>query len=869
MKKYILFLIAVFSVVIAATGFRQKNQTEKFYYAFNEKKTLTQHPTKLIVRFSGKYPIDSARQNISRIASTSVQKWLRDSLTVIIDAKETGIQTDLLNAFSINNDVVSVNPIYTIDKGAELGITNEFVAQFLNNVSQETIDSLNNVYNVTVIKKSFYYLLRVPEKSNTLQIANTYYETGFTKFSHPNFILHVEPFHIPNDTYFNEQWNFYNTGQTINDGHVGTPGADIKATQAWDITKGSSSITIAVLDEGVTSNHPDLPNSRQVRLNGSNFADGNVNDPSPNGTTDNHGNACAGVIAATQDNNEGITGLAPNCKILPVKIFNGDETGIANNLLADAITFAYTNGADIISNSWGFPGVTDPNAIPVIVTAIQNATTQGRYMNGIHYGCVVVFAAGNTAIHSAAINGVVEFPANVNVSGVLTVGASDRNDEQADYSPTSDPNSNQNQLIDVVAPSHRAYPPAVYLAQGIIGGIAGETFEVWSIDMPSIPLGYNEWPNVAPYNLENTPGEELPNTGTNFEAYTGRFGGTSAACPQVAGLAALILSVNPNLTQQQVYNIITSTADKVGGYTYNNGFSNEMGYGRINACSALIQTQALSDIINISGDAIVCSTSGLYTINNLPNGASVTWSASPTYTVTINSPNSPQTTITKIANGTITLTAAISNVCGNSIVYITKQVQVGLNTPSFVVNALNYCQGTHFTAIATSNNPGQPISSYNWFLDGSPQSYTGFKLTGTFPSDNNYMELSVSTTNCGTSDIYYVPDLNCNGGFDFIIAPNPASNTVTITTANTGTTDTTTNMASRNSIVSKTTTPAVKAIIKQVKIVDVGGRLMKQMDYSTAQQQVIIDVSALKPGIYFVSISDGKNILYKKMVIQR
>jgi len=273
--------------------------------------------------------------------------------------------------------------------------------------------------------------------------------------------------------------------------------------------------------------------------------------------------------------------------------------------------------------------------------------------------------------------------------------------------------------------------------------------------------------------------------------------------------------------------------------------------------------------LSISGDNIVCTTSGNYTIPNLPAGVTVTWTASPTYTVTINSPNSLQTTLTKIANGTITLTAAIGNICGNNTVYINKQVQVGLNTPSFVVNALNYCQGTHFTAIATSNNPGQSISSYNWFVDGSPQSYTGYKLTGTFPSDNNYMELSVSTTNCGTSDIYYVPDLNCSGGYDFIVAPNPASNTVTITTTNTGTTDTTTTLASRNSMVSKTTVAVSQPLIKQVKIVDVGGRLMKQMDYSTPQQQVIIDVTTLNPGIYFVSISGGKSISSKKLLIQR
>jgi len=268
--------------------------------------------------------------------------------------------------------------------------------------------------------------------------------------------------------------------------------------------------------------------------------------------------------------------------------------------------------------------------------------------------------------------------------------------------------------------------------------------------------------------------------------------------------------------------------------------------------------------MSILGATPICTTN-TFTVINQPTGvSSITWSTDNPNIATINSSG----VATRVSNGTATIYAIVDGTGGCST-QLSDPVQVGLNTPSFVVNALDYCQGSHFSALATSNNPGQTISSYNWFLDGSPQSYTGFKLTGTFPSNNNYIELSVSSANCGTSDIYYVPDLNCSGGYDFIVAPNPASNTVTITTTNTGKTDTTTNTASRNSVVSKTTVPAAKAIIRQVKIVDVGGRLMKQMDYSTPQQQVIIDVTTLNPGIYFVSISGGKSISSKKLLIQR
>lgn len=857
MKRIIFTFLTALLVIIGIASFKQKQYGE-FYYTFSEKKTLTPVATKLIVRFAQKLPLDSLKTVLTNLSASSTQKWLSDDRTVVINAPSSTVKNDLLNDFSKSQNVVSVHPIYTIDQGAEVGITDELTVQFLNNISQSTIDSLNTAYHVTIIKKGFDYLLRVSPHSDALKIANIYYETGFTKFSCPNFIVWPELYqqHIPNDTYFNEQWNFHNTGQVINDGHTGTPGADIKGPEAWHVTEGSNSIIVAVLDEGVTSNHPDLPNTRQVRLNGSNFADGDPNDPSPNGTIDNHGNACAGLVAATQDNNQGITGICPNCEIMPIKIFNANESGISAESIADAITFAYTNGADILSNSWGFDGVTDPNAYPQIVTAIQNATTNGRGGKG----AVVVFAASNSASHVVGRNGTISFPADVNISGVLTVGASDRYDHQADYSPTSNPNSPDNQIIDLVAPSNRAYPPAVYADQGLTGGIQGETFEIWSIDMPGITLGYNQWPNVSPYNLEVTPGEQLPSTGTNFDAYTGRFGGTSAACPQVAGVAALILSIDPNLTQQQIFNIITSTADKVGGYTYTNGRSNEMGYGRLNACNAV--TAAFSET-SISGSNTLCS-SASYSISSAINGGSITWSVSPSGIVSLN-PSGNSVTATKISQGNATLTATLTSSCGNTT--ISKNISTQPVIDSFSVVDEGCYNG--YESWSLSAYPNMPnATNWQWtvdnpnsdiYLDNPNSQSTNADVPG---GKGGGVSVTYKDA-CGeTSDKNGVTIWGGSCQYNNIeISPNPASKSITITIQQ---------PENKNFKAMKSSSVASigLAYIKEVKIYDAAGGLRKQQVFSGKSNWVQMDVSTLSPAIYLIQVSDGKNVAVQKLAIQ-
>ena len=224
-----------------------------------------------------------------------------------------------------------------------MGVTDEILLKFHTDVSEQQKLELHKRFNTKVVKSTKIYLkLTVSKGDDALEIANKYYQSGLVEYSQPNFISNAELFQvIPNDTYFTNQITCNNTGQVFNDGHSGTNDADIDAPEAWEITTGHSDIVIAVIDEGVTSNHPDLPNTRQVRLDGSNFGLGDANDLSPTGNG-NHGNSCSGVIAATMNNNQGIAGIASNCMIMPIRWDNTTQVGD----MADAIEFAVDNGAN-------------------------------------------------------------------------------------------------------------------------------------------------------------------------------------------------------------------------------------------------------------------------------------------------------------------------------------------------------------------------------------------------------------------------------------------------------------------------------------------------------------------------------------------
>lgn len=191
------------------------------------------------------------------------------------------------------------------------------------------------------------------------------------------------------------------------------------------------------------------------------------NNPAPDGN-EAHGMACAGIVAGKQNNSLGITGVAPNCKIMAIKIVNAWGTGTSHGNVARAIDYAWQNGAHVLSNGWGY-GSNDPNFFPTIRDAINRALTQGRGGKG----SVVVFAAGNTANRARGQYGYVAFPACV--PGVLAVGATDKSNNIQ--------NSPRDTEMGVVAPSGSVSEELGWKYYKLRG-------DVWSTDISGQP-GYN------------------------------------------------------------------------------------------------------------------------------------------------------------------------------------------------------------------------------------------------------------------------------------------------------------------------------------------------------------------------------------------
>jgi subtilisin family serine protease len=240
-------------------------------------------------------------------------------------------------------------------------------------------------------------------------------------YAEPNFVVHVDST-FPNDPLFPNLWGLYNTGQA-----GGTPGADIHAPQAWDLTTGSSSVVVAVIDTGIDYNHPDLVANLWTNSNdfshGYNFVN-NTNDPfDDNG----HGTHVAGTIGAAGNNGFGVVGVNWNVQLMALKFLDANGFGTTANAV-QAVNYATAmrnQGVNVrvINASWVDGGYSQ--ALHDAIQASGNA------------GILFIAAAGNgdPINHIGfSIDARPVYPASYNLSNIIAVAATDNQDHLAGFS---------------------------------------------------------------------------------------------------------------------------------------------------------------------------------------------------------------------------------------------------------------------------------------------------------------------------------------------------------------------------------------------------------------------------------------------------
>ena len=369
---------------------------------------------------------------------------------------------------------------------------------------------------------------------NALELSDDYFSSGLFEYAEPDFIYPEKCIllSIPNDQYFNSQWALRNTGQTIQTGSPflyqgdvssvsGIPGADMNVSEAWDFTTGSPSITIGIIDSGIDSLHPDLQASGHLVSGYDAFNDvnGSAVDYS------NHGTSVAGIIGAVRNNGIGISGIAPECRLMSITIF--DANGVtSSSVIARAFDTARVRGIDVLCNGWG--GMTPEN---IITEAINNAALNGR--GGL--GSVILFGSGNDGRISPV------YPSYL--SNVISVGASTPHDQKK-----------------APGTGNQFYWGSNY------GENAGGDLDL-----------------TAPTNCY---------TLTAGGDYDPNFSGTSASAPNAAGVAALVLSVDPSLSGSQVADFLFKGCSKTDNVAYSQNKSSGKwnfyyGYGRVNALNSV------------------------------------------------------------------------------------------------------------------------------------------------------------------------------------------------------------------------------------------------------------------------------------------
>ena len=522
------------------------------------------------------------------------------------------------------------------------------------------------------------------------------------EYAEPNFIRQAT--RVPNDPEFPVQWHY----RLIN------------LPDAWDITTGSDQVIVAVIDTGILVNHPDL-NARLIagfdfignpdRSNDNDGIDADANDPGddPRGLSSSfHGTHVAGTIGATTDNGVGVAGVTWQTRIMPLRAL-----GVRGGTDAD-VTQAIRYAAGL-SNASGTLPARRANVINLSLGSQgRSQTQQDAILAARNQGVIVVAAAGNDNISA--------FFSPASLDGVISVAAVDLNSAKAPY-------SNFGSGIDVAAPGGN-----------INADLNGDR---------------------RPDGVLSTLGAESPNMPL---AFTYQFyNGTSMAAPHVAGVIALMLAVNPNLTPTDIDQLLAGTHPRTTRRMTRDlgvpGRDDIFGHGLIDAAAAVAAAREIPGGQGPTpGGSILAVSTGALNFDNFLNALAfeISNAGSGTLAITSITANVPWLTLTP-TSGTAplrvtatadragltpgayraTITVASNATQGTPTATLNVDLIVGGNTQGNV--------GTVFILVLNMNTLGTvaqaeatAAQNYNFTTPTLPPG-TYFVVAGTDRDDDNFI----------------------------------------------------------------------------------------------------------------------------------
>lgn len=311
---------------------------------------------------------------------------------------------------------LSYTKLNVLSVGSEKSLTN-------------TLAALKNNPDVVYAEPNFIYTAAVMPKEKSA-VHKRLEKSPFNEFTSAT----------PDDPSFGQLWGLKNTGSNEPQGKAGVEGADVNALKAWDITRGSHNVRIAIIDTGVDYSHPDLKGNVDSE-HGYNFVSNTKDAMDDNG----HGTHCAGTIGAIHDNKVGVAGVMADVTIIPVKFLDSEGSGTLEAAVK-AIDYATGLNVDLMSNSWGGGGFSQ-----ALFDSIKAASDKG---------IIFTAAAGNSTSNNDTTP---SYPASYVLPNIVSVAALTAQNDLAYFS------SYGRNTVHIAAPGHN-----------ILSTVKGGGYEVMS-----------------------------------------------------------------------------------------------------------------------------------------------------------------------------------------------------------------------------------------------------------------------------------------------------------------------------------------------------------------------------------------------------